>query len=104
MTLVESGVLRLVTFVGIFLAGLYAAVRVRFLWSRGSEAPTHDRDLALALAASLAVFFPAFATFDFLAFPTVLATAFLLAGIAGALLRVAKAEAAGEPPDPHALV
>jgi O-antigen ligase len=104
MTLVESGVLGLVTFVGIFLAGLYAAVRVRLLWSRGPEAPTHDRDLPLALAASLAVVFPAFATFDFLAFPTVSATAFLLAGIAGALLRVARAEAAGELPDPHAIV
>jgi O-antigen ligase len=104
LTLVESGVLGLVTFVGIFVAGLYAAVRVRFLWSRGPATSTHDRDLALAIAASLFVIFPSFATFDFLAFPTVSATAFLLAGIAGALLRVAKAEAAGEPPDPHALV
>jgi len=104
LTMVESGVLGLVAFVGIFVAGLYAAVRVRFLWSRGPAANTHDRDLALALAASLFVIFPSFATFDFLAFPTISATAFLLAGIAGALLRVAKAEAAGEPADPHALV
>ncbi|WP_051247675.1 O-antigen ligase family protein [Nocardioides halotolerans] len=104
LTLVESGLLGLVAFVGIFVAGLYAAVRVRFLWSRGPAAGTHDRDLALALAASLSVVFPSFATFDFLAFPTVSATAFLLAGIAGALLRVAKAEAVGEPADPHALV
>ena len=104
LTLVESGVLGLVTFVGIFLAGLYAAVRVRFLWSRGPQASTHDRDLPLSLAASLCVIFPAFATFDFLAFPTVSATAFLLTGIAGALLRVARAEAAGEARDPHALV
>jgi O-antigen ligase len=107
LTLVDSGVLGLISFVGIFVAGAYAAIRVRILWSRDPEkgdGPGRDRDLALSLVASLVVIFPTFATFDFQAFPTVSATAFLLAGIAGALLRVARAEASGEPADPYAIV
>jgi O-antigen ligase len=107
LTLVDSGVIGLVTLLGIFIAAVYAAVRVRFLWPRppaeGGLASS-DRDLALSLAASLVVVFPAFATFDFLAFPTVSAFAFLLAGIAAALLRVVRAEVAGEPADPYAVV
>ncbi|HET6937480.1 MAG TPA: O-antigen ligase family protein, partial [Nocardioides sp.] len=108
LTLVDSGVIGLATLLGIFIAAIYAAVRVRFLWygvpQRDDEPARGDRDLALSLAASLAVILPAFATFDFLAFPTVAAFAFLLAGIAAALLRVVKAEVAGEPADPYAVV
>ncbi|HEU5035715.1 MAG TPA: O-antigen ligase family protein [Nocardioides sp.] len=107
LTLVESGVLGLITLLGIFIAGVATAIRVRVLWSpharRGQE-PHDDRDLALSLAASLIVVFPTFATFDFLGFPTITAAAFVLVGISGALLRVVKAELAGEPPDPHAIV
>ena len=106
LTLVDSGVLGLITFVGIFVAGVYAAIRVMILWSphpREGDTPRHDRDLALSLVASLVVIFPTFATFDFQAFPTVSATAFLLAGMAGALLRVSS-EATGEPADPYAIV
>jgi O-antigen ligase len=107
LTLVDSGVLGLVTFVGIFLAGVYAAVRVRVLWSgtpRAGSTASLDRDLALSLIASLMVILPTFATFDFAAFPHVSATAFLLAGMSGALLRVVRAEMAGEPEDPYAIV
>ena len=63
-----------------------------------------DRDLALSVAASLAVVFPTFATFDFTAFPKVTTLTFVLVGFAGALLRVVNAEVAGDPPDPHAIV
>ena len=107
LTLVDSGVLGLITFVGIFVAGVYAAIRVRILWSQspqGGDLPRHDPDLALSLVASLVVIFPTFATFDFQAFPSVTALAFLLAGLGGALLRVARAEAIGEPADPYAIV
>jgi O-antigen ligase len=107
LTLVDSGVLGLVAFVGIFLAGVYAAVKVRVLWSStpsGGSTASLDRDLALSLIASLLVIFPTFATFDFAAFPDVSATAFLLAGMSGALLRVVRAEMAGEPKDPYAIV
>ncbi|HEX5089020.1 MAG TPA: O-antigen ligase family protein [Nocardioides sp.] len=107
LTLVDSGVVGLVTLLGIFLAALYAAARVGQLCSRSTgRLPTAatDRDLALSVAASIAVVLPTWATFDFLAFPTVSALAFLVAGIAGALLRVVSAEAAGEEPDPYAIV
>jgi O-Antigen ligase len=107
LTLVDSGVIGLVTLMGIFVAAVYAAIRVRLISPRATDPGDvrhHDRDLALSLTASLVVIFPAFATFDFLAFPTVSAYAFLLAGIAGALLRNVRAEVAGEPVDVHAIV
>jgi O-antigen ligase len=107
LTLVDSGVIGLVTLLGIFIAAVYAAIRVRVVSSRHlkeEDAAYHDRDLALSLTASLVVIFPGFGTFDFLAFPTVSAFAFLLAGIAGALLRIVRAEVAGEPTDVHAIV
>jgi O-antigen ligase len=107
LTLVDSGVIGLVTLLGIFLAAVYAAVRVRVISPRHThpdDPAHHDRDLALSLTASLAVIFPAFATFDYLAFPMVAGFAFLLAGIAGALLRVVTAERNREPVDVHAIV
>jgi O-antigen ligase len=106
LTLVDSGVFGLATFIGISVAGVYAAVRVRRLSATPlhSTTPGSDRDLALALFASLAVVFPTYATFDFAAFPHVSATAFLLAGISGALLRVVRAEATAQPTDPYAIV
>ena len=70
LTLVDSGVIGLLTFLGIFAAAVYAAVRVMYLCSLVSaskETAAMDRDLALSLAASLAVVFPTFATFDFTA-------------------------------------
>ena len=91
LTLVDSGVLGLVSFVGIFVAAMYAAVRVCLLRYRSpTRQPCRnlDRDLALSLVAALAVILPTFATFDFVAFPTVSSLAFLLVGIAAALLRI----------------
>jgi O-antigen ligase len=107
LTLVNSGVIGLVTLLGVFIAGVYAALRVRRLSPRVPEegdAARDDRDLALSLTASLAVIFPTFATFDFMPFPMVSALAFLLAGMAGALLRIVRAQVAGEPIDAHAIV
>jgi len=122
LTLVESGVLGLVTFLGILFAALYSVLRVGALTYRlpgraaGATASTRpaattaattaatDRDLALAIGASLVVVLPTYATFDFGAFPTVTALAYLLMGIAGAFLRVVSDEVEGRPVDPYAVV
>ena len=105
LTLVDSGVIGLVAFLGIVLAALYACVRVG-LWTRqhpaGIVAGAMDRDLALSLAASVAVVLPTFGTFDFMAFPMVSATLFLLVGACAALLRIVVADVRGEAPDPWA--
>lgn len=107
LTLVDSGVIGLAALLGILFAAIYAAIRVMYMSPpdrvRGGAMGT-DRDLALSLSASLAVVFPTFATFDFTAFPTVTSLAFLLVGIAAALLRVVSAEVADEPADPYAIV
>ncbi len=55
LTLVDSGVIGLVALLGIFIAGIYAALRVQFLWFRqrgGGEKAANDRDLALSLVAT----------------------------------------------------
>ena len=87
LSLVEVGVLGTVAFMGIFLAAMYAAVRARFTTS-----DPYDRDLALTLAAMLAVPLVACATFDFASFKIANALAFLFAGASGALLRMARSK------------
>jgi O-antigen ligase len=107
LTLVSSGVIGLASLLAIFLAAVYAALRVLHLGPRladEGDPARDDRDLMLSLTAALVVIFPAFATFDFMAFPMVGALAFLLAGTAGAMLRIRRAEVAGEPVDVHAVV
>ena len=107
LTLVDSGVIGLVAFLGIVLSAMYAALRVGLLCYRSpgrvATAP-RDSDLALSVAASVAVVLPTWATFDFAAFPTVSALMFVLIGMAAALLRIVSAEVAGEPADPYAIV
>jgi O-antigen ligase len=87
LSLVEVGVLGLVAFIGIFLAGIYAALRARFMSSDPAE-----RDLGLTLAAMLIVPVVGCATFDLAAFRTASALAFLIAGAAGSLLRTVKSQ------------
>ena len=94
LSLVEVGVLGLVAFMGIFLAGIYAALRARFMSSDPG-----DRDLGLTLAAMLVVPIVACATFDFASFKTATALAFLVAGAAGSLLRTARAAIAAAKSD-----
>jgi O-antigen ligase len=89
LSLVEIGVLGLIAFLGIFLAGIYAAVRARSLSSDPGE-----RDLGLTLAAMLVVPIIACATFDFGGFATANALGFLIAGAAGSLLRTTKSDQA----------
>jgi O-antigen ligase len=83
----RSGVLALIAFVGIFLAGIYAAARARSMNSDPGE-----RDLGLTLAAILVVPVIACATFDFAGFATANALGLLIAGAAGSLLRTAKSD------------
>jgi O-antigen ligase len=85
LSLVEVGVLGLAAFIGIFLAGIYAALRARVV----SSDPT-VRDLGLTLVAMLVVPIIGCATFDLAAFRTGTALAFLIAGAAGSLLRTVK--------------
>jgi hypothetical protein len=106
-TLVDTGVFGLVAFLAIVLSALYATGRTGLLCYRHADRLEHsstDRDLALSIAASLAVVLPTYATFDFGAFTTVSSLLFVLVGIAAALLRIVSAEVRGEPRDPYAIV
>jgi O-antigen ligase len=87
LSLVEVGVLGLVTFVGILLLAVYAALKARSL----SVTPLR-RDLGLTLAAMLVVPLIGCATFDLSAFHTVSSMTILTAGLSGAFLRITKAE------------
>ncbi|XVQ86744.1 O-antigen ligase family protein [Microbispora siamensis] len=89
LTAVESGIIGIVVFVGLFFCGIYSAMRARRL-----SADPAPRDLGLTLAACLVVPLVGSATFDLLSFATVSGVAFLLIGASGALLRSARREAA----------
>ena len=107
LTLVDSGVIGLAAILGVVLSAMYAMLRVGLLLYRSPgrvATSATDSDLALSVAASVAVILPTWATFDFAAFPTVSALMFVLIGIAAALLRIVSAEVAGEPVDPYAIV
>ncbi|GAA4589155.1 hypothetical protein GCM10023194_42690 [Planotetraspora phitsanulokensis] len=86
---VESGVIGIAVLVGIFLSGIFSALRARYL-----STDPWARDLALTIAACLVAPVVGAATFDLLSFATVTGISFLLIGVAGALLRLATAEAA----------
>lgn len=84
---VESGVIGVAVFVGIFLCAIGSALRARHL-----SADPGTRDLGLTLAACLVVPLLGSATFDLLSFATVTGVSFLLIGASGALLRAARAD------------
>jgi len=104
LTLVDSGAVGLVSLLAVTVAALFSAVRVIWL-CHPDQTPlgARDRDLALALFASLSAVLPSYATFDFHAFADVSALSYLLVGISGALLRIVRAEAASEPADENAV-
>ncbi|WP_345096700.1 O-antigen ligase family protein [Planomonospora venezuelensis] len=83
LTAVESGIIGVVVFFGLFIVAQYALIRVR-LMSAGDE---QTKDLALALSAALVIPLLGSATFDLLAFPMVSGLSFALLGAVGALLR-----------------
>ncbi|WP_052423638.1 O-antigen ligase family protein [Nonomuraea candida] len=97
LTAVQGGVFGLLGFVGLFVIGILAALRAR----RIAPDP-RTKDLGLSLAAALAVPLVGCATFDLNSFTTANSLAFLLIGLAGALLRLVNrdvtAQAGAAPP------
>lgn len=92
LTTVEGGVIGITAFVMIFLLGIAAALRFRYLATDPSR-----RDLGLTIAAALVVPLLGSATFDLAAFKTGEGLSFLLIGLAGAMLRITKDELRGQP-------
>jgi hypothetical protein len=82
-TLLSSGLVGLIAFVGLFVVGYVVARSVRL---RGASAET--RHLGQALAAALVSAMVCSATFDSLSFATYSGVTFLLIGCAGALWRL----------------
>jgi O-antigen ligase len=89
LTLIETGVIGLVAYVGVFAAALYAALRARAISTDPGQ-----RNLGLTLSACLVVPVLGSATFDLLSFRAAAGVAFVLVGAAGALLRTALNERA----------
>jgi O-antigen ligase len=87
LTIVENGYVGLVVLVGLLLTGVYAAGRARSL--------TTDEDLrgiGGSLVAAMLVCSIGSATFDLLAFGVATGILFVMVGMSGALLRIARAE------------
>ncbi|HKE99804.1 MAG TPA: O-antigen ligase family protein [Actinomycetes bacterium] len=83
-TLIETGMVGLITLLLLFLIGIFTA--------RGARRRSNDpdfRDLGQSLAASVMVAMVSFVTFDAFAFPMATGTTFLVIGLAGAAWRVA---------------
>ncbi|WP_370946353.1 O-antigen ligase family protein [Amycolatopsis sp. cg5] len=94
-TLVQNGFIGLFALIAIFVLGAYAALRARTM-----TRDPHLRDLGLTLVASISVLALGAATFDLLAFSMATGLAFLLCGLAGALLRSTRAEQVAAGIDP----
>jgi O-antigen ligase len=92
-TLVQNGYIGLICLIFLFLAGMYAAARVRVI----SPDPA-IRDLALTLIAAQSIVALGAATFDLLWFSTATGLTFVLVGASGALLRVTKSHSPVLPP------
>lgn len=82
-SLVETGLVGLLTLIALLGGGGFAALVVRRRLTSAA-----DRNLAISLAAGLAVPFFSFATFDGLAFPMCAGITFLLLGAVGSLWRL----------------
>ncbi|NRQ32517.1 O-antigen ligase family protein [Nonomuraea sp. NN258] len=92
-SLVETGVIGLLVFLGLFGAALWSVLRSRYL-----SADPVVRDLCLALVACLVVPLLGSATFDLRSFATVTGLSFLLMGVSGAMLRATRAAVAAPGP------
>jgi O-antigen ligase len=95
-TLVQNGVVGLVVLIFLYSAGWYCCLRARML--------TKDprvKDLAVTIAACIAVPGISSATFDLLGFAVATGFTFLLVGLAGALWRTVQADAAKQAAQPR---
>ncbi|WP_327586234.1 O-antigen ligase family protein [Nonomuraea sp. NBC_00507] len=89
LSLVETGLLGVLGFVGVIVCGIVVALRVRRL-----STDPNVRNLGLTIAACLVIPLLGAATFDMLSFPGITSVMFLLVGAAGALLRYERADQA----------
>ncbi|WP_223166550.1 O-antigen ligase family protein [Nonomuraea sp. SYSU D8015] len=87
LSMVETGLVGVVTFAALFVVAFYSALKSRYL-----SADPGVRDLGLTLAACLVVPLVGSFTFDLISFATATGLAFVLVGAAGALLRAAQAD------------
>ncbi|MEU4515647.1 O-antigen ligase family protein [Nonomuraea wenchangensis] len=95
LTTVETGIIGVLAFAGLFLAGIWSALRARRLLTDPA-----DRDLGLTLAACLVVPLIGAATFDLRSYAVITGLSFLLVGAAGALAREAGLRRAAAPAPP----
>ncbi|NUR90527.1 MAG: O-antigen ligase family protein, partial [Nonomuraea sp.] len=89
LSLVETGLIGVVGFVGVIVAGMTVALTARRL-----STDLNVRNLGLTIAACLVIPLLGAATFDMLSFPGITSLMFLLIGAAGALLRFERADQA----------
>ncbi|MEV4398355.1 O-antigen ligase family protein [Nonomuraea sp. NPDC049607] len=89
LSLVETGLIGVVGFVGVIVAGMSVA-----LWARRLSTDPNVRNLGLTIAACLVIPLLGAATFDMLSFPGITSLMFLLIGAAGAMLRLERADQA----------
>ncbi|MDX8141009.1 O-antigen ligase family protein [Lentzea sp. BCCO 10_0061] len=89
LTMIENGYLGLIAFVLLFLAGIFAALRARAL-----SKDEGVRGIAMCLVAAMLTSALGAATFDELAFSVATGMTFMLIGVSGTLLRIARQEAA----------
>lgn len=81
LTLIDMGLVGLITLLGLLVSGLVVALRCR----RRATSTAVDRSLALALFAGIAGAGMTFAFFDAFAFPTFTGLTFVLLGLCGAI-------------------
>jgi O-antigen ligase len=91
-SLVETGLIGLLTLLASMLVAIAAARRVR----RMSVDPA-IRDLGQSMVAAVVILLVAYVTFDAFAFAICTGLTFLLIGVCGAMLRIARAEAEARP-------
>ncbi|MEV6237223.1 O-antigen ligase family protein [Lentzea sp. NPDC051838] len=91
-SLVENGVIGMLAFLFLFLAGMYAAASARSL-----SAEPYVRDLAQTMLACITMLGVSSATYDTFAFKIASGLMFILLGCSGALLRMQRAAAALPP-------
>jgi polysaccharide biosynthesis protein PslJ len=89
-TLIETGIVGLVTMAALFLIGLFTARSVYRMSKLAGL--TRLGELGRALAASMFVVITSFITFDALAFRMVAGMLFVLLGLIGAAWRIARIE------------
>jgi O-antigen ligase len=90
--IIDAGFVGLIALLGVFLTGIFTARRV---YRKSSD--ERVRNLAQAVAASIAAIAVEFALFDAFSFPMAASMAFFVVGLAGALHRLAASRGTSTP-------